>query len=265
MKKARIILGILCVISAVGCGYYVQKSRENIDTEGPKLEAASDTLEVSINATEDELTKDVVAEDKKDGNVSDSIIIENITKKVGGNENQFEITYVGFDKSSNSGRLKRNLVYTDYTKTHFALSQELRFPENQAVSLLDYITAEDCIDGDVSPFIIVDGEENLQQEPSAGIYDCTVSVTNSVGDTVQLPLQVEIYDDAAMTEYVANINWDTFLANIKAAGVPDELATQLETILTSAVESMTATDEDQDTSATDSSADGETEAADDAA
>lgn len=41
MKKARIILGILCVISAVGCGYYVQKSRENIDTEGPKLEAAS--------------------------------------------------------------------------------------------------------------------------------------------------------------------------------------------------------------------------------
>ena len=121
MKKARIILGILCVISAVGCGYYVQKSRENIDTEGPKLEAASDTLEVSINATEDELTKDVVAEDKKDGNVSDSIIIENITKKVGGDENQFEITYVGFDKSSNSGRLKRNLVYTDYTKTHFAL------------------------------------------------------------------------------------------------------------------------------------------------
>ena len=68
-----------------------------------------------------------------------------------------------------------------------------------------------------------------------------------------------------MTEYVANIKWDTFLANIKAAGVPDELATQLETILTSAVESMTATDEDQDTSATDSSADGETEAADDAA
>ena len=117
MKKARLILGILCVISAVGCGYYVQKSRENIDTEGPKLEAASDTLEVSINATEDELTKDVVAEDKKDGNVSDSIIIENITKKVGGDENQFEITYVGFDKSSNSGRLKRNLVYTDYTKT----------------------------------------------------------------------------------------------------------------------------------------------------
>ena len=68
-----------------------------------------------------------------------------------------------------------------------------------------------------------------------------------------------------MTEYVTNINWDTFLANVKAAGVPDDLAAQLETILTSAVESMTATDEDQDTSTTDSSADAETEAADDAA
>lgn len=26
-----------------------------------------------------------------------------------------------------------------------------------------------------------------------------------------------------MTEYLTEINWDTFLANVKAAGVPDEL------------------------------------------
>lgn len=61
---------------------------------------------------------------------------------------------------------------------------------------MDYITAEDCIDGDVSPFITVEGAEDFQNDPSAGIYDCTVSVSNSVGDTVQIPLQVEIYEDS---------------------------------------------------------------------
>ena len=48
----------------------------------------------------------------------------------------------------------------------------------------------------MSPFITVEGAEAFQNDPSAGIYDCTVSVSNSVGDTVQLPLQVEIYEDS---------------------------------------------------------------------
>ena len=106
---------------------------------------------------------------------------------------------------------------------------------------------------------------------TSGAPIATLTISGGYGDGVDIPDLTSLdktydgSDDAAMTEYVANINWDTFLANIKAAGVPDELATQLETILTSAVESMTATDEDQDTSATDSNADGETEAADDAA
>ena len=106
---------------------------------------------------------------------------------------------------------------------------------------------------------------------TSGAPIATLTISGGYGDGVDIPDLTSLdktydgSDDAAMTEYVANINWDTFLANIKAAGVPDELATQLETILTSAVESMTATDEDQDTNATDSSADGETEAADDAA
>lgn len=106
---------------------------------------------------------------------------------------------------------------------------------------------------------------------TSGAPIATLTISGGYGDGVDIPDLTSLdktydgSDDAAMTEYVANINWDIFLANIKAAGVPDELATQLETILTSAVESMTATDEDQDTSATDSSADGETEAADDAA
>lgn len=196
MKKARIILGILCALSIAGGAYYVQKSRENVDLEGPRLEASTEKLEVGIETGEEELLKDVVARDDRDGDVSDSVMISKIEKKQDGEENEFEISYVGFDHSSNSGTLTRDLIYTDYRKPHFALSEELRFPENQAVSLLDYVTASDCIDGDVSPFITVEGAEALLNEPASGIYDCTVTVTNSVGDSVDLPLQVEIYEDS---------------------------------------------------------------------
>lgn len=234
MKIARIILALLCVLCLGGGVYYVRESGKDVDTEGPKLEAASDTLEVSIEDPEETLLKDVAAEDDRDGNVSDSIIIEEITKKTEGAFNEFEITYVAFDSANNSGKLTRNLVYTDYRKPHFALSQELRFPSNQAVSLLDYVKADDCIDGDITPFITVEGADELQGEPAAGIYDCTLEVTNSVGDTAQLPLQVEIYEDnyeerafrpyVVLTDYLIyhpagqELNLTTLIAHVEDQG-----------------------------------------------
>lgn len=234
MKIARIILSVLLVLCVAGCICYVRESRANVDTEGPKLEADSDTLEVSIEDPEEVLLQDVIAEDDHDGNVSDSIIIEEIAKKTEGAENEFEITYVAFDSSNNSGKLTRDLIYTDYRKPHFALSQELRFPSNQAVSLLDYVTADDCIDGDITPFITVEGADELQGEPAAGIYDCTLEVTNSVGDTARLPLQVEVYEDnyeersfrpyVVLTDYLIyhpkgqELNLTTLIAHVEDQG-----------------------------------------------
>lgn len=196
MKKARMILAILCLVCLGAGGFYVYTSRQDIDLEGPKLKAKADQIEASIETTEDELIKNVKAVDKKDGNVSDSILIENIKKKADGAANEFEATFVAFDKSNNFSKLTKTLVYTDYRKPHFSISQELRFPENQKLSLFDYIQADDCIDGNVSPFITVEGADELMGEPSKGIYDCKVTVTNSVGDSAELPLQVEIYEDS---------------------------------------------------------------------
>ena len=45
--------------------------------------------------------------------------------------------------------------------------------------------------------ISLEGDESLLGgEPKAGLYDCTISVTNSVGDKTSLPVQVEIYVDS---------------------------------------------------------------------
>lgn len=196
MKKARIILGILCLICLAAGGYYIYRNRKNIDTEGPKFQTKAKQIEVGIDASEEELAEDIRAVDARDGDVSDSILIETIRKKKDGEANEFEVTFVAFDSSNNSSKMTKTLVYTDYRKPHFSISQELRFPENQDLSLLDYVRADDCIDGDISPFITVEGADELLDEPTKGIYDCTVRVINSVGDSAELPLQVEIYEDS---------------------------------------------------------------------
>ncbi len=196
MKRARIILGSICLIVLVVTAiYYVQK-KQNIDKEAPVLSIDTKTIEVSIQDPEEELIKGVSAVDNKDGDVSDSIVIENIRKKSDGKENEFEISYLAFDKSNNYGRITTDLIYKDYRKPHFFISKELRFPANQEVNLLQWIGADDCLDGDLSPFITLEGADEILDSPSKGLYNCTLHVTNRVGDEAELPIQVEIYEES---------------------------------------------------------------------
>lgn len=99
---------------------------------------------------------------------------------------------------------------------------------------------------------------------TSGAPIATLTISGGYGDGIDIPDLTSLdktydgSDDAAMSEYLADINWDTFLANVKAAGVPDELATQLEAVLKAAAESAAQADDELDTTATDSDADAET-------
>lgn len=196
MKRKNVIAGIVCGISVLAGAVYVFQTHTNQDTEGPKLEAEKKEITVSIQATEEELMSGITATDNTDGDVSDSIVIEHIQKKETGAGNEFEVTYVAFDKASNPGRLTRTLFYEDYHRPRFQIVQQLRFPENQKLSIFDYITVEDCIDGDISPFITLKGNASIPEKPQKGIYECTLQVINSIGDLAELPIQIEVYEDS---------------------------------------------------------------------
>lgn len=195
MKKVRIILGIICGIVLIVTGVYYTQVNKNIDEEGPILSMDTDEITVSIEATEEELIQGVTAIDDKDGDVSDSIVIESKKKKINGKSNEFEISYLAFDSSNNYGRLVTNLIYEDYRKPHFSISRELRFPANQELDLFQSIQADDCLDGDLSPFITLEGADEIAESPSKGLYNCTLYVTNSVGDTAELAIQIEVYEE----------------------------------------------------------------------
>ena len=103
---------------------------------------------------------------------------------------------------------------------------------------------------------------------TSGAALATLSITGSYGEGVEIPdfasldKTYDATDDEAMTEYLTEINWDTFLANVKAASVPDELATQLEDVLKAAVESASQPAEEENA---DTETDTDTTAEDDAA
>lgn len=196
MRRMNIVAGVVIIASLAGGVVYYRQAEEKKDVQPPVLHAESEELTVSIAATEEELTAGISAEDDRDKDVSDSILITGIEKKKG-TDQDFEITYVAFDQASNMGTLTRTLHYSDYQQAHFNFEQQLRFPENQKIDLMSYFTAEDCIDGDVTPFITMDADAQLlRDEPQKGLYDCTLSITNSVGYTTTLIVPVEIYEDS---------------------------------------------------------------------
>lgn len=105
---------------------------------------------------------------------------------------------------------------------------------------------------------------------TSGAALATLSITGENGDGVEIPdfasldKTYDATDDEAMTGYLTEINWDTFLTNVKAAGVPDDLASQLEEVLKAAVESASQPEEESDTT-TDAETGEENAAEDDAA
>ncbi|MBR3645135.1 MAG: hypothetical protein IKN54_01835 [Lachnospiraceae bacterium] len=136
IKKLKLILCIACVAVLLISLTYRNNRNKNFDYTPPEMIVDKDEIEVSIEATDDELIKGVSAYDKVDGDVSDRIIIEKLEKDAEGEYNEFIATYVCFDKSGNKTRVKRLIRYTDYVRPHFNLKNDLRFSLNTTGSLL---------------------------------------------------------------------------------------------------------------------------------
>lgn len=107
---------------------------------------------------------------------------------------------------------------------------------------------------------------------TSGAPLATLIITGGYGDGIEIPdfasldKTYDATDDNDMTGYLTEVNWDTFLTNVKAAGVPDELASQLEEVLKAAVESASqTTEEENSTSVENDDAEADTETEDDAA
>lgn len=196
---------MLLLISVVIFGVYKVYEYQTRDTEPPKITAETDTITASVAITEEELLAGVTAMDNKSGDVSDSLVVEELSTFV--SMNTCEVTYAAIDEKGNVGRLTRTLVYTDYEQPMFTLTDDLRIPRGGNLDFSGIVGAESGLDGDMSDYVKYTLGDYVDTT-TTGAYAIEFRVTDSFGNTAYLPVEVEIYDMVAerinvkLTEYI---------------------------------------------------------------
>ena len=201
MRKFRVIW--LCLFAAVGITFSACVIFQNVYGKdgGPVIFYPEGVLEISVQDGEEALLQGVTAKDDQDGDVTGSILLEELSGFDG--ENRREVTYAGFDSDGNVTKATREIVYTDYTPIRFRLNHSLRYRTGETINLSELVGASDSLDGDLSDKVKVKLESGLSTRTS-GVYRIQFSVTNSACDTRILDTELEVYD-AAMNEAVVNL------------------------------------------------------------
>ena len=197
-KAWLIFVGIVIVIFLL---YRFNEFRKS-DSSGPVFSGGQDSLEVSIQDGEDVLLQGITASDKKDGDVTESILVEELSKLY--DSSKRTVTYAAFDSDNHVTEMEREIVYTDYISPRFELTGSLRFRAGETVNVDKIVKAKDCLDGDLSNKVKIEMDTTINNRVT-GIYSIVYEVTNSAGDTVRLPIDIEIYQSKG-TEVEMNLD-----------------------------------------------------------
>ena len=120
MKKYKIIFSVI-ILTGLCLGYkcYKYYREVNVDKTAPIISQDGD-LVISVNASLEELLSGVKAIDEVDGDVSDTLVIENHSKI--SDDNKINVTYAAYDKSNNVAKVTRIIEYTDDQLPQFNLN-----------------------------------------------------------------------------------------------------------------------------------------------
>ncbi len=192
----KISLRVLLVMVIGFLAYLLFDAKRNDDAY-PVISLSSDKIYISVDADEDALLTGVSAFDAEDGDLTDSVIVENISQFV--DAGKCIITYAVFDSANHVSTASREMYYTDYTSPRFQILGRLEFSYTGSFNPLSQIKAFDCIDGDISSKIsmnLLDSDDNLY---SIGIHKVEFRVMNSFGDSASIETEI-IVNDATYTE-----------------------------------------------------------------
>ena len=159
----------------------------------PVISMEKDLLKVSVKAGEEELMEDLTASDNRDGDLTERILLENLSNFTKPGERV--ATYVVFDSSGNMARASRTIRYTDYVPPRFEIESPMILPTS-AISgttsseYLAGVSATDCLDGDVSHNVKVLKVGEVQEEHYGTTALAELQVFNSAGDVSRISFPV---------------------------------------------------------------------------
>lgn len=185
-------LGIIVIFLAVAIVFAVNwnTNKNAIDHTYPEIKLGKGKLNVSVKAGKEELLKDVIAIDEKDGDLTNHVIVESISKFIDKKDHICNVTYAVADSDNNITKKTRKIQFTDYESPKFTASAPLVLELGSTSKPSDIISATDDYDGDISGKIKV--LSSTISTRTEGEYNFTAQVTNSLGDTAKLKATVVI-------------------------------------------------------------------------
>ena len=192
MKRINaILLMVLAVAIGLFAGYHIL-IHNRVDTVRPVLRVEEGMLEISVKDPEEVLLAGIYAQDDRDGDVTDSILVESVYGI--SEENVTTVTYAAFDRAGNVAKIQRQVRYKDYERPRFVLYGSMTFAYGSGFDLLEYIGAEDVIEGDIGRRVHATLISDTKGIEVQGRHQVKIQVTNNLGDTVEMVLPVEVYD-----------------------------------------------------------------------
>ncbi len=188
--KTILIICLVLVTAAFAAGQVY--SRVVTDTVPPVITLDSDSITVSVEDGRDALLHGVTASDAKDGDLTGQIIVSGVSKLI--SNNTAKVSYMVFDKAGNMASATRYVVYSDYHRPRFMLITPLVYSLGETVSITGRLQAQDAVDGDITSSIRVLSSDIISS--TEGVYNLTLQVINSLGDTAQVTLPVTIRAEA---------------------------------------------------------------------
>lgn len=204
MKLRKLIVpGLIAATVLTFVGYRTLDDLRT-DSTPPAINIADGVPAVSI-LEESTLLEGITAADETDGDVTGSVLVESVT--IDDSSGLATVRYAAFDRAGNVSKASRQVRFTDYESPRFALSSALAFSNGSSFDVLNVITAQDILDGDITHRIRATSldEDSIT---SVGTHDVEFRVTNSLGETVRLTLPVEVYSYGA---YQASVQLSNYL------------------------------------------------------
>lgn len=201
MRRLKVMIFLIFIVSCIIFGGYTVKSRIVEDHKPPVITCDEDTIKVSVKEKDLDaaLLKGITAKDNRDGDLTKSVRIASMSHFTVGTKRT--VTYAVFDKANQVGTLERTVEYEDYVPPRIYMSKPFRYSleEIGKANLGENLTAEDCLDGDITSQIRTSLDSSFSGM-QAGTYTIMLQVSNSAGDVCAVPAEITITEGADRQE-----------------------------------------------------------------
>lgn len=191
IRRIRGIVIALFVLAVLAYGGVTMYSRSTADSGGPSISMDAQEVTVSVADGDSAILAGVTATDAEDGDVTDLLVVESKSNFITAGVR--DVTIAAFDRDGNVTKATRRITYSDYTSPTVTLSGPLAASTSNSSALLDVITVTDCLDGDLTGQVQIVFEDTTKSV-AVGEFAMRIQVSNSAGDTLDLPVTVRFYN-----------------------------------------------------------------------